>query len=62
MINIELMDEFSIWIRDNHWKQCVFDNYSPIVDNLAKWYNEDFRNRTYLFSELYQMFLKSKKA
>ena len=62
MIDIELMNEFSIWIRDNNWKQCVFDNYSPIVDDLAEWYNEDFRDRTYLFSELFQMFLKSREA
>lgn len=61
-IHIESMDDFSLWLRENNWYQCLYNNHSPISETCAEWYNEINNNRTYLLSEVYEIFLKNKEV
>lgn len=53
MLQMETMDKFYQWLHDNEWSI----NYNEATWFHCKNLNEDFK-----FSEVYQMFLKSKEA
>lgn len=53
MLQMEIMDEFSKWLVNNEWEL----NYTT-----GKWENLDDEIQILPFSELYQIFLKSKEA
>lgn len=52
-MNLELLDEFSKWLHDNGW--CK--NY-----NHALWYHYSKMKEHYKLSDVYQLFLTSKKT
>jgi hypothetical protein len=52
-IDIELMNEFSEWIHDNKWSKN---------NNNTLWFHYKNIYENFKFSELFQMFLKSKEA
>ena len=52
-MHIETMDEFSKWLHDNQWE---------INHTEATWFHYKNLNKDYKFSEVYQLFLKSREA
>jgi len=50
---MEVMDNFSQWLHDNEWE---------INHTEATWFHYKNLNKDYKFSEVYQIFLKSKEA
>ena len=50
---MEIMDNFSQWLHDNEWE---------INHTEATWFHYKNLNKDYKFSEVYQLFLKSKEA
>ena len=50
---MEIMDNFSQWLHDNEWE---------INHTEATWFHYKNLNKDYKFSEVYQIFLKSKEA
>ena len=52
-MHIETMNEFSQWLHDNEWE---------INHTEATWFHYKNLNKDYKFSEVYQIFLKSREA
>jgi hypothetical protein len=52
MIQMEIMDEFSQWLADDGWIKSAYSSL---------WYNGKVNEKPNKFSEVYQMFLKSRK-
>ena len=50
---LNIMDEFSQWLHDNQWE---------INHTEATWFHYKNLNKDYKFSEVYQLFLKSREA
>ena len=50
---MEIMDNFSQWLHDNEWE---------INHTEATWFHYKNLNKDYKFSEVYQIFLKSREA
>jgi hypothetical protein len=50
-LQIQIMDEFSLWLSDKGWKMP----YSN-----GDWYNENISDNAYTFSKVYKLFLKSR--
>ena len=53
MLQLGIMDEFSKWLHDNEWE---------INHTEATWFHYKNLNKDYKFSEVYQIFLKSREA
>ena len=52
MLQMEIMNEFSKWLSDKRWY---------ISDHGGDWYNEIINEDAYKLSEVYQLFLESRK-
>ena len=52
MLQMEIMNEFSKWLSDKRWY---------ISDYGGDWYNEIINEDAYKLSEVYQLFLESRK-
>ena len=50
---MEIMDNFSQWLHDNEWE---------INHTEATWFHYKNLNKDYNFSDVYQLFLKSREA
>ena len=51
MLQMEIMNEFSQWLADEHWIKSAYGSL---------WYNSNVNEKSNKFGEVYQMFLKSK--
>jgi hypothetical protein len=52
-MQMEIMDNFSQWLHDNEWE---------INHTEATWFHYKNLNKDYKFSDVYQLFLKSREA